>query len=274
MASQQAFAPDWGRFHAAIVSHQREGEILVACERAWAWLESPAEDCARRIADTIRNEEAVRWQLQALPFIRLRLLREAGMAPPTTAQCRWPVLTPWQRGRQRPPSCAVAPPGCLAGHRPAGGRALSRRRTPAPLDVQPEELLARTPALTEAMHACDVARATPQGLARLQAAIAVFDAAGANASDDIAREQAWWLGLAWWPPGARHWSWGSRTNAAMPTNAPWRTTPRLRTHRRPTTAVNACATWRNGARLTLIRQPDASSPPCSRAATRLAERGH
>ena len=49
MTDQQATAPDWSRFHGAMVSGTMQGEILSACERAWAWLELPAEDCARRI---------------------------------------------------------------------------------------------------------------------------------------------------------------------------------------------------------------------------------
>ena len=202
MASQQAFAPDWGRFHAAIVSGTMQGEILVACERAWAWLELPAEDCARRIADTIRNEEAARWQLQALPFIRLRLLREAGMAPDDSAVpvARFDAVA---TGQASAAELALSHRlgALLAIGQLVGERFPDAALPPAPLDVQPEELLARTPALTEAMHACDVARATPQGLARLQAAIAVFDAAGSQAQGDIAREQAWWLGLAWWAAG-------------------------------------------------------------------------
>ena len=69
MTDQQATAPDWSRFHGAMVSGTMQGEILSACERAWAWLELPAEDCARRIEDTIHSDVAARWQLQARPMI-------------------------------------------------------------------------------------------------------------------------------------------------------------------------------------------------------------
>lgn len=72
MAYQKPFVPDWGRFHAAIVSGTLQGEILAACERAWAWLDLPTEDCTRRIENDIRIDAAGRWQLQALPFVRHR----------------------------------------------------------------------------------------------------------------------------------------------------------------------------------------------------------
>ena len=202
MAYQKPFVPDWGRFHAAIVSGTLQGEILAACERAWAWLDLPTEDCTRRIENDIRIDAAGRWQLQALPFVRHRLMREAGIDPDDNA-----LTTAFFE--------AVA-----TGLANAAELELSRRLgvtltisqlvterfpdavlPPAQHDEPREELLARTPALSEAMHACDVTRATPQALAQLQAAIAVFDAAGVNARDDIGREQAWWLGLAWWTAG-------------------------------------------------------------------------
>ena len=166
MASQQAFAPDWGRFHAAIVSGTMQGEILVACERAWAWLELPAEDCARRIADTIRNEEAARWQLQALPFVRHRLMHEAGIHPNDNAP-RAALSDSVATGQASAAELELSRHlnATLAIDRLVTERFPDAVLPPASSDGQREALLGRTPALTEAMHACDVARATPQGLA-------------------------------------------------------------------------------------------------------------
>jgi len=202
MTDQQATAPDWSRFHGAMVSGTMQGEILSACERAWAWLELPAEDCARRIEDTIHSDVAARWQLQALPFVRHRLMHEAGIHPNDNAP-RAALSDSVATGQASAAELELSRHlnATLAIDRLVTERFPDAVLPPASSDGQREALLARTPALTEAMHACDVARATPQGLARLQAAIAVFDAAGSQAQGDIAREQAWWLGLAWWAAG-------------------------------------------------------------------------
>lgn len=202
MAYGQAFAPEWRRFHTAIVAGTMQGEIPAACERAWAWLDLRAEDRTPLIKAAIHGEAAARWQLQALPFVRRRLLHEAGMSPDDGA------------------STAAFFEAMAAGRASAAELELSRRLNatlamaqvvtelfpgaalpPPATDRQQEELLARTPALTHAMHACEVARTTPQALAQLHAAIVAFDAAGADACGDMAREQAWWLGLAWWTAG-------------------------------------------------------------------------
>ena len=202
MTDQQATAPDWSRFHGAMVSGTMQGEILSACERAWAWLELPAEDCARRIEDTIHSDVAARWQLQALPFVRHRLMHEAGIHPNDNAP-RAALSDSVATGQASAAELELSRHlnATLAIDRLVTERFPDAVLPPASSDGQREALLGRTPALTEAMHACDVARATPQGLARLQAAIAVFDAAGSQAQGDIAREQAWWLGLAWWAAG-------------------------------------------------------------------------
>lgn len=202
MTDQQATAPDWSRFHGAMVSGTMQGEILSACERAWAWLELPAEDCARRIEDTIHSDVAASWQLQALPFVRHRLMHEAGIHSNDNAP-RAALSDSVATGQASAAELELSRHlnATLAIDRLVTERFPDAVLPPASSDGQREALLARTPALTEAMHACDVARATPQGLARLQAAIAVFDAAGSQAQGDIAREQAWWLGLAWWAAG-------------------------------------------------------------------------
>jgi hypothetical protein len=185
-----------------MVSGTMQGEILSACERAWAWLELPAEDCARRIEDTIHSDVAARWQLQALPFVRHRLMHEAGIHPNDNAP-RAALSDSVATGQASAAELELSRHlnATLAIDRLVTERFPDAVLPPASSDGQREALLGRTPALTEAMHACDVARATPQGLARLQAAIAVFDAAGSQAQGDIAREQAWWLGLAWWAAG-------------------------------------------------------------------------
>jgi len=165
-----------------MVSGTMQGEILSACERAWAWLELPAEDCARRIEDTIHSDVAARWQLQALPFVRHRLMHEAGIHPNDNAP-RAALSDSVATGQASAAELELSRHlnATLAIDRLVTERFPDAVLPPASSDGQREALLARTPALTEAMHACDVARATPQGLARLQAAIAVFDAAGSQA---------------------------------------------------------------------------------------------
>lgn len=192
MAQSTPTAPDWRRYHAAIVAGTMLGEIPMACERAWAWLTLPQDERTAAIRAAIRSEAAARWQLQALPFVRIRLLRDAGIDPnhpqwPSASQAgsaKADLTQGQQAAKAITDEVATLFPGAVL--------------PPAEDDTQRQQLLARTPALSQAMHACDVARATPQALEQLHAAIAAFDAAGTDAHGTIAREQAWWLGLAWW----------------------------------------------------------------------------
>lgn len=198
----EAEVPDRARYRAAIVAGTLQAEILAACERAWAWLELGADARETACAETIRTEAAARWQLQALPFVRRRLFRDAGIDPDDEASAA-AFFEAIDRGEASPAQIELAQRLTSSLTIASAVTALfpDAALSPAAPDPQQEALLERTAPLIEAMHACETGLATPATLDRLHAAIATFDAAGVGAGAPVAREQAWWIGLAWCAAG-------------------------------------------------------------------------
>lgn len=193
---------DWTRFHAATLAGTLQGEIPRACELAWSWLDLPAEERRRRVAGALFDEASARWMLQALPFVRRRLWRDAGIDPDDT-----PRLTAFLEmlgaGQGTPADlefvrrfeAAMDIGQTVTSLFPAAS-------SPAPAsDPQREALVNAVNALTPAIHGKDVAAATPASLAELRKAIEAFAALGAGLPPPLAREHAWWLGMAWWAAG-------------------------------------------------------------------------
>lgn len=193
---------DWTRFHAAILAGTLQGEIVAACERAWTWLDLADEARRERVATEVGTATAARWMLQALPFVRQRLLRDAGIAP----------------GDQ--PRLAALDQALTAGHATPAERDLARRfgaamaigqqlttrfpeaALPSPAaDPQRAALAAAVPALTSALRDCEVGLATPESLAALADAVAALARAGQDFTPPVAQEHAWWVGLGWWALG-------------------------------------------------------------------------
>ena len=191
--------PDWKRYHAATLAGSAQAEIPDACDLAWSWLNLPPAERRARIVAAIRGEPAARWMQQALPFVRLRLLREAGIA--ADDQARFAALDAAMRaGRAtaeeqdlvRRFNAAVEIGQTAAALFP--GAAMP----PAPADPQREALAAQLPALTAAMHGGEVGLVTPASLADLRKAIDAFAAIGKGMTAPASHDHAWWLGLAWW----------------------------------------------------------------------------
>ena len=131
-----------------------------------------------------------------------------------------------------------------------------RRRTGSARRCSP------TPALTEAMHACDVASRHRRRAGAAAGSHCRLTPQAPQAQGDIAREQAWWLGLAWWAAGraALELTRQDEGRHALHERAVAHYT-RPPTHRRPKTAENACVTWPRGARATSTRRPGAAVRP-------------
>ncbi|MCC6196172.1 MAG: CHAT domain-containing protein, partial [Burkholderiales bacterium] len=193
---------DWTRFHAATLAGTLQGEIPRACERAWSWLDLAPEERRQRVAGTLSDEAAARWMLQALPFVRRRLWRDAGIDPDDTPRLNAFVQklgtgaeTPRDRELVRRFDATVDVGQTVAGLFPAAA-------APAPAaDPGRETLLAAVDQLTAAIHGKDTAVATPASQAALRQAIDAFAAIGAGLPSSLAREHAWWLGMAWWALG-------------------------------------------------------------------------
>ena len=193
---------DWTRFHAAVLAGTLQGEIPKACELAWSWLDLPPDDRRDRTTEAIRNESQARWMMQALSFVRRRLIREAGVDPDDT-----PRLTQYFEalgaGRATAGDLDFVRrfDAAVAIDRTAAELFPGAKAPPAPADPQKEKLVASVPALTVAIHGPDVGVVTPESLAKLHEAIDAFAAIGQGFAPDAAREHAWWMGIAWWAAG-------------------------------------------------------------------------
>jgi hypothetical protein len=194
--------PDWTRFHAGTLAGTLQGEIPRACELAWSWLDLAVEERRRRVAEAVRSEVSARWMLQALPFVRRRLWRDHGIDPDDTPRLTAffdgvaaDRLTPADREFVRRYQAAMDIGQAVTTLFPAAA-------TPAAaVDPRRETLLEAVNALGAAIHGKDVAAATPASLAELSKAIDAFAALGGDLPEALARDHAWWLGMAWWAAG-------------------------------------------------------------------------
>ena len=194
--------PDWTRFHAATLAGTLQGEIPRACELAWSWLDLAAEERRRRVAGALFDEASARWMLQALPFVRRRLWRDAGIDPDDTPRLTAFLemlgagrSTPADLGFVRRFEAAMDVGQATAALFPAASA------PPPAADPNRETLLCGVNELASAIHGNDVATATPGSLAGLRKAIDTFATLGAQLPAALAREHAWWLGMAWWAVG-------------------------------------------------------------------------
>lgn len=193
---------DWTRYHAAVLGGTLQAEIPNACDRAWSWLDLAADERRARLVADIRGEDEARWMLQALPYVRQRLLREADIA--AADQARFAALdAALQAGRATPAELDLVR---RFGAAVEIGQQLTARFPAAALpppvaDPQKETLAAALPALTAALRGCEVGLATPAALAALRAAVDALARAGQDFAPPVAREHGWWLGLGWWAIG-------------------------------------------------------------------------
>ena len=189
--------PDWKRYHAAIVAGSSMAEIANACETAWSWLDLTREARRARTTENIRSDNSARWMLQALNFVRLRLLRDAGIAADDAA--RFGALDEAVRaGRATTDEMALV--GRYTAAIEIGDAAAAlfpSARAPLTSDPDAEALVAHVTSLTAAIHGCDVGWATPLSLDALRAAIDTFDVAGRDWKGPAQRDHAWWLSRAW-----------------------------------------------------------------------------
>lgn len=193
---------DWTRYHAAILAGTLQGEIVAACERAWSWLDLTVDERRERVHTDVCAEASARWMLQALPFVRQRLLRDAGIA--SGDQARLAALdqalssgcaTPAERELARRFGAAVEIGQLLTVRFPEAAI------PSAAANPQREALAEALPALTSALRGCEVGMATPATLAALADAIAALARAGQAFTPPVAQEHAWWVGLGWWALG-------------------------------------------------------------------------
>ena len=193
--------PDWKRYHVAIVAGTPLAEIANACELAWEWLDLTREERSARIRESIGNEASARWMLQALNFVRQRVMREFGIAPDDGA--RFGALFGAVRaGDGSPDQIAVVRRYDTA--REIGDAVAAffpAANAPSLADPDAQALATRVTELTAAIQACDVGRVTPVSMTALRTAIDVFDAAGRDLNGPVLREYAWWLSRAWWAAG-------------------------------------------------------------------------
>jgi CHAT domain-containing protein len=193
---------DWTPYHAAVLAGTMQGEIPAACERAWSWLDLPADERQARIVAGIDREDAARWMLQALPYVRQHLLREAGIAADDHARfaaldeaLRAGRATPAELDLVRRFGAAVEIGQHLTTLFPAAAL------PPPAVDPQKAALAAALPALTDALRGCEVGIVTPAALATLREAVDVLARAGQDFTPPVAQEHGWWLGLGWWAIG-------------------------------------------------------------------------
>jgi hypothetical protein len=190
--------PDWSRFHAALLAGRLQGEIPDACERAWPWLDLPADSLRAQVKAAIPDEPHARWMLQALLFVQRRLLRDAGLDPDDNAglaafgaKVGAGAASPVELELVRRYNAAIAIGAAATEAFPAASLPVA-----AP-DPAQQALLASVPVLTSAIHRVDAGMATPDAIDALRQAIDAFGAVGRGFVPPAAHEHAWWLGMAW-----------------------------------------------------------------------------
>ncbi|MGE0448190.1 MAG: CHAT domain-containing protein [Vicinamibacterales bacterium] len=192
--------PDWSAFRAGIVSGTRPAELADACACAWRWLDRTDDARRQEVEATVRSAIQARWVLEALPLLRRRLWRDAGIDPDDTAALQR-LLDEAGAGRAGDASLRVLRRFDAA---VTIGRLVAERfpsLPPSPGAADRAALLEHVPPLSEAIQGTGTGLASAASLDRLREAIGRFEPIGAQFVDDARREHAWWLGLAWWAIG-------------------------------------------------------------------------
>jgi hypothetical protein len=183
---------DWTRYHAAILAGTLQGEIVAACRRCVVVADLTVDDAANAHL-RVGAEASARWMLQALPFMRQRLLRDAGIA--SGDQARLAALD------------QALSSGCATPERELA------RRFGAAVEIG-QLLTVRFPKAAIPSAAANPQRELPKRCRRASAArlrgrhgdardaaaladaIAALARAGQAFTPPVAQEHAWWVGSA------------------------------------------------------------------------------
>lgn len=171
---------DWTAFENACAARERPAILAAACDRAWQWLDLDAEQRGALLEDAIALPDDARTMQQALDILRRRVARDA-------------------KGREPPEHDRASRADAIQAMQQVVAARVAQ--VSASEDEERGRLLAVTGDVSAAMERAGgpfVDEAAYDGLRQAADALAQ---AGVSMGPAVAREHAWWMGLAHWGLG-------------------------------------------------------------------------
>lgn len=174
---------DWTAFHAACLAREQPAILADACATAWQWLDLEPAQRDIVVDQAIASPAAARTLSQALALVKGRLLREAAGAPGESAH---------GADTARRAEAVLAMQQLVAASVAATASSENEDR---------ERLNVVTAALSAALEQASGPFVDTTTLDALARATEALKEAGSSMGPVVAREHAWWMGLALWGLG-------------------------------------------------------------------------